>query len=113
MNENKIIGRNLKALREANKYTQFQVAHFLHIERSTYSNYESGEREAPIDVLEKASKLFGCELELFFEEDENALKNILVCAFRADDLNADDLKEVAAFKDIVMNYMKMDKLLAQ
>lgn len=113
MNENEIIGRNLKALREANKYTQDQVASYLNIQRSAYANYETGDREAPIDVLENASKLFGCDLELLFEKDEKAVRNMLVCAFRADNLSDYDLKEVAAFKSIVMNYMKMDKLLEQ
>ena len=58
MNENQIIGRNMKALREANSYTQEQVAAYLGINRSAYANYETGEREAPIDVLEKACNLF-------------------------------------------------------
>ena len=40
------IGRNLKLLREANSFTQDQVASFLGINRSIYSNYESGDREA-------------------------------------------------------------------
>ncbi len=113
MSENEIIGRNLKTLREANNYTQEQVAAFFGIQRSAYANYESGMRDMPIKILENASSLFGCDLELFFDEDENAVKNMLVCAFRADNLCADDLKEVAAFKDIVMSYMKMDKILAQ
>jgi transcriptional regulator with XRE-family HTH domain len=60
------IGRNLKLLREANSFTQDQVASFLGINRSTYSNYESGDREAPLEVLEKASDLFGCELSILF-----------------------------------------------
>ncbi len=113
MSENEIIGRNLKALREANNYTQEQVAAFLGIQRSAYANYESGMRDMPIEILENAGSLFGCDLEFFFDEDENAVKNMLVCAFRADELCDDDLKEVAAFKDIVMSYMKMDKILAQ
>lgn len=111
MTEWKIIGRNLKALREANSYTQEQIASFLGIQRSAYANYETGDREAPIEILEKASILLGCDLEILFDPDEKAIQNMLVCAFRAGELNADDLKEVAAFKDIVLNYMKMDKLL--
>lgn len=113
MNENAIIGRNLKALREANNYTQEQVASFLGIQRSAYSNYETGDREAPIEILEKASSLFGCEMELLFDPDQKAVKNMLVCAFRADNLSVEDMKEVSAFKDIVMSYMKMERLLAQ
>lgn len=108
-----IIGRNLKSLREANGYTQEQLSDYLGIRRSAYANYEAGDREAPLEVLEKAADLFGCELSLLFEEDETAVANMLVCAFRADDLNVEDMREVAAFKSIVMNYLKMERMLAK
>lgn len=107
-----VVGRNLKALREANGYTQEQVANFLGIGRSAYANYEAGERETPMEVMERASELFGCELALLFDEDEQAVKNMLVCAFRADNMSVNDMKEVAAFKNIVLNYMKMERLMA-
>ena len=112
MEEKMVVGRNLKALREANGYTQEQVANFLGIGRSAYANYEAGERETPMEVMERASELFGCELALLFHEDEQAVKNMLVCAFRADNLSVNDMKEVAAFKNIVLNYMKMERLMA-
>lgn len=102
----------MKALREANGYTQEQVAACLGVNRSAYANYETGERETPVDVLEKACSLFGCEMEMLFDPDENAVKNMLVCAFRADNLSEGDLREVCAFKEIVLNYMKMDRLSA-
>ena len=107
-----VVGRNLKALREANGYTQEQVANFLGIGRSAYANYEAGERETPMEVMERACELLGCELALLFDEDEQAVKNMLVCAFRADNLSVNDMKEVAAFKNIVLNYMKMERLMA-
>lgn len=112
MEEKMVVGRNLKALREANGYTQEQVANFLGIGRSAYANYEAGERETPIEVMERASELFGCELALLFDEDEQAVRNMLVCAFRADNLSVNDMKEVAAFKNIVLNYLKMERLMA-
>ena len=65
-----IIGRNLKSLREANGYTQEQLSDYLAIKRSAYANYEAGERETPLEVLQKAADLFGCELALLFEEDD-------------------------------------------
>lgn len=37
MNDNQIIGRNLKALREANSYTQEQAAAYLGVKRSAAS----------------------------------------------------------------------------
>lgn len=106
-----VVGRNLKLLRDANGYKQETVAEFLGVNRSAYANYESGSREAPVNVLEKAAALFGCELSLLFEEEEKALHGALACAFRADNFSPADMKEVADFKNIVLNYMKMERLL--
>ena len=64
---NKIIGQNLYKLRKANNFTQEQIADYLGINRSTYSNYELGEREMPFDLLEQAADLLGCELSILLE----------------------------------------------
>ena len=69
----KTIGRNLKILRENSGFTQEKVAEYLNVGRSAYANYESGEREMPLDALEKAAALFGCDLALFFEENPELL----------------------------------------
>ncbi len=108
-----IVGDNLKKLRDANRFSQEQVASFLGINRSTYSNYESGDREAPLDVLEKASDLFGCELHLLFEEDDAIVDNMLTCTFRVDNLADSDMAEIASFKNVVKNYLKLNQLLAK
>ncbi len=108
-----IVGDNLKKLRDANRFSQEQVASFLGINRSTYSNYESGDREAPLDVLEKASDLFGCELHLLFEEDDAIVDNMLICSFRVDNLSNSDMAEIASFKNVVKNYLKLNQLLAK
>lgn len=110
---NNIIGNNLKKLREANRFSQEQVASFLGIKRSAYSNYECGDREAPVEVLEKASNLFGCELYLLFEENNDVVDNMLACAFRVDNLNETDIAQIASFKNIVKTYLKLNQLLAQ
>ena len=108
----KLIGKNLKAYREYNQFTQEQVAKFLGLNnRSTYSNYESGDREAPLDVLEKCAELYGCDLANFFEEDEAEFKEKLICAFRVDNLSPEDMLEIAKFKTIVKNYIKLNNLL--
>ncbi|MGL5785656.1 MAG: helix-turn-helix domain-containing protein [Bacteroidales bacterium] len=111
---NKIIAQNLKALRNYNRFTQDQVAAFLGLNnRSTYSNYESGDREAPLDVLEKCADLYGCDLSLLFEENEVSTREMLVCAFRVDGIEPSDMQEIAAFKNIVKSYMKLNTLLAK
>lgn len=107
------IATNLKKLREAARYTQDEVAQALGITRSAYSNYESGEREAPYDVLEKVSDLFGCDMYVLFEENENADAMILASAFRLDGLTDEDAYEIVRFKDIVKSYLKMEAIEAK
>ena len=105
-----IIGKNLSKLRSANNLTQQQVADCLGITRSAYSNYEDGVREAPMDVLLKSADLFGTDVHLLLERNEDVVDNMLVCAFRVDDMSADDLREILGFKRIVKNYMKIKRL---
>ena len=41
----------IKELREDHDLTQQQVAAFLHIRQNTYSQYENGRRQLPLDCL--------------------------------------------------------------
>ena len=102
---NQVVGENLKKIRELSGFTQEQIAKSIGIERSAYSNYEGGTREVPYDILEKLSNLFGCEPFILFADNE-----ILATAFRISDLEDDDLKEIANFKDIVKSYLKMERI---
>lgn len=108
-----VTATNLKKLREAARYTQDEVAQSLGITRSAYSNYESGEREAPYDVLEKVSDLFGCDMYVLFEENKNADAMILASAFRLEGLTYEDAVEIIRFKDIVKSYLKMEAIEAK
>lgn len=106
----KTIARNLKKLRETARYTQDEVAQSFGITRSAYSNYESGDREVPYDVIEKASNFFGCEMTMLFEENENVDAMILATAFRIDGIAPEDAGEIMRFKDIVKSYLKMEAI---
>ena len=105
-----MFGENLKALRKANELTQDQVANYLGIVRSAYANYESNTRSMPLSQMQKASDLFGCPLSALLCDDSSEVQNILPFAFRADDLTLNDLHELAHFKKIALNYIKMSKL---
>lgn len=109
----KIIARNLKKLREIARYTQDEVATAIGITRSAYSNYESGDREVPYDVIEKTSDFFGCEMLLLFEENENIDAQILASAFRIDGITPEDSKEIMRFKEVVKSYLKMSAIEAK
>lgn len=41
----------LKDLREDNDLTQSEIAKYLHIKQNTYSQYENGQRQLPINCL--------------------------------------------------------------
>ena len=41
----------LKDIREDRDLTQKQIADYLHVKQNTYSQYENGQRQLPIDAL--------------------------------------------------------------
>lgn len=49
----------LKDIREDRDLTQKQLAEYLHIRQNTYSQYENGHRELPIETLIALAKFFG------------------------------------------------------
>lgn len=108
-----VISRNLKNLRTTVGYTQKEVADALEIKRNNYANYESGIREMPYELVMKASDFFGCEMASLYEDNENATADMLISAFRTNDLKAEDAIEVRLFKSIVKAYLKMDKLISE
>lgn len=105
-----IVGINLKKLRERFGETQDSFASQMGISRSAYANYESGVREMPYDIIEKAAFSFGCEPHVLFDENMSAQKDVLVCAFRVDNVSENDSKEISRFKDIVRSYLKMKRI---
>ena len=48
----------LRDLREDLDLTQKELAEYLHIKQNTYSQYENGQRQLPIDVLIKLAKYY-------------------------------------------------------
>ena len=48
----------IRDLREDNDLTQQQVADYLNIRQNTYSQYETGNRQIPIEVLIALASLY-------------------------------------------------------
>lgn len=113
MEERLILAGNIKRLREACNFTQEHVASFLGVTRSAYANYEAGGREMPFAVLDRLSDLYGCDMMDLYSEDGRVVESMLTTAFRVDSLSSEDLQQLAAFKRIVKNSLKMDILLAR
>lgn len=51
-------GEHLRDLRFDNGYTQAEVANLLHIDRTTYTKYETGVSEPDIKMLKKLCDVF-------------------------------------------------------
>ena len=50
--------KKIRDLREDNDKTQKEIADFLHIKQNTYSQYENGHRQLPIDFLIALAKYY-------------------------------------------------------
>lgn len=48
----------IRDLREDNDLTQQQVADYLNIKQNTYSQYETGSRQIPVEVLVALAALY-------------------------------------------------------
>ncbi len=104
------IGPILKAYREKNDLSQEAVASFLGIKRELLSYYENNSREPSKEVLENLANLYGAELVDFFETDLDHIKTNVAFAFRATNVNDTDLKQIAQFRKVVKNYLKIVEL---
>ena len=57
----------IRDLREDNDITQKQIAEYLSIKQNTYSQYENGIRQIPIDLLIKLSLFYNVSVDYILE----------------------------------------------
>jgi len=65
----KSIGRNLRTLRTCNNLSQTDMAGAAGLTRSTYVQYELGNRTPDAEALYDVAMHFGLDMKIFFEED--------------------------------------------
>lgn len=53
----------LKEIREDNDIKQKEIAEFLHIKQNTYSQYENGQRQIPIDMLIALARFYNTSVD--------------------------------------------------
>jgi Predicted transcriptional regulators len=108
---NTIIGKNIKTLREKMGLTQDALAGYLGTSREQISYYENGQRNIPSVQLTELANLFCMDEYDFYEEDLTNRSINIAFAFRADELEPQDLKSIAQFKKIVRNYINMKNVM--
>jgi len=103
-------GVTIKALREKFGYSQEDLARFLGVKREMISYYETAVREVPLEILERLADLFGVDLDIFFSDNIDEAITEIAFAFRADELNKNDLESIASFRRIIKNYQRIINL---
>ena len=66
-----MIIRRIRDLREDHDYTQVLLADHLHITQAAYSNYETGERAVPIEILIKLARFYNVSDDYLLGETDN------------------------------------------
>ncbi len=61
----------IRDLREDHDYTQQYVATRLNIQQNTYSQYETGKRQLPIDILIQLADLYGTSTDYILQRTDN------------------------------------------
>lgn len=61
----------LRFLREDNDLTQREVAEYLKIRQNTYSQYENGKRQIPIEIIVKLSEYYNVSSDYILEITDN------------------------------------------
>ena len=62
--------RRIRDLREDNDKKQIELAKYLNIDQSTYSDYETGKINIPIDALIKIADFYNVSLDYLVGRDD-------------------------------------------
>ena len=57
---------NIRNLREDHDKTQAEIANYLHVKQTTYSKYELGKINIPIDIFIKLSDYYNVSVDYLF-----------------------------------------------
>ena len=98
---NRIIGENIRALRENAGFTQSSIANFLKVDQSLIARVEKGDRSLSSDMLEKLAALFGVTVDQI--ESQKMATSKLSFAFRGSEFNLDEMEAISAVNKIALN----------
>lgn len=92
---------NLKEARLKSGYSQKEVAEKIGVAKSTYSLYESGNREPNVDTIKKISDILKVSADTLLGLEEEPIT--LVAHFDGDEYTEDELEEIRQFAEFVKN----------
>jgi transcriptional regulator with XRE-family HTH domain len=95
---------NLKLAREKKNMTQKEVADGIGVAKSTYSLYESGNREPNVQTIKKISDVLNVSAdELLGLNSENTT---IAAHFDGNEYTAEELEDIRAYAEFVKNRRK-------
>lgn len=92
---------NLKEARLKSGYSQKEVAEKIGVAKSTYSLYESGNREPNVDTIKKISDILKVSADTLLGLEEEPIT--LAVHFDGDEYTEDELEEIRQFAEFVKN----------
>ena len=104
----KIIGNNVKLLRERSKLSQRELAEYLEVDLDFVISLENGDRNISTVKLESISELFGCPTNLLLKEEVPT--KTFDYAFHTNDGQEMDLNTIAAINRVALNLLEMQRL---
>lgn len=105
------IYEKLKLMREQSGLRQGQIAAYLGVTQTFISKVETGERNLTVDQLENLVNLYGYSLSTFADAETDA--SPIRFAYRAGDVNQEDLEAIADIGKIAINSRFMAKMLEE
>ena len=66
--------RRIRDLREDNDLTVREFATILHMQKTTYHNYETGKREIPLNIAIMIADYYGVSLDYLCEHEVKKVK---------------------------------------
>ncbi len=104
------IYEKLKMMREKAGLKQVKIAEYLGVTQTFISKVETGERNLTVDQLESLANLYGYSLAAFADTEQDM--HPIQFAFRAQELDQNDLRVIADIGRIAINSRFMAKTLA-
>ena len=95
---------NLKEARERRSMTQKEVADIIGVAKSTYSLYESGNREPNVQTIKKIADTLNVSADDLFGLNTEPMT--VAAHFDGDEFTADELDDIRAYAEFVKNRRK-------
>jgi transcriptional regulator with XRE-family HTH domain len=107
----KIVVKNILSIRQKQGFTHNQITGFLEITPDELTEFERGNKPIPISLLSLLANLYGVDKYDFYEEKLASEIAIPEFNFTVESIPVSDLEQIASFKKIIRNYLKMSALL--